>query len=49
MEWIGPLIVINTEDRMITVQKECTLRKSFNYFQVKPFYREYEENLYYSK
>lgn len=39
--------MIQTEGRMIAVQnKGKTIRKIFNYFQVKPFHSEYGQNAY---
>lgn len=43
----GPFIAKRTEWEMITVQnKEKTMRKNFNSFQIKPFYSEYEQKLH---
>lgn len=44
--WDGPFIVLHTDGTKITIQnKQKTLRKAFNAFQVKPSYSEYEQNL----
>lgn len=46
-QWIGPFKVIQTEGRMIAVQqKGKPIRNTFNAFQVKRFFPEYEQNLY---
>lgn len=46
-EWLGPFDVIHVESKTITIQdKSKKIRKPFNDFQIKPFFREYEACLH---
>ena len=45
-KWEGPYIVVDCTGRNITVTNEDkTYRQIFSTYQVKPYYREYYENL----
>lgn len=45
-ELIGPLIVVDSTGRMTTVYNPGTkLQRNFNSFEVKPYYRDINENI----
>lgn len=45
-KWIGPIIFVDSNERMITeCRPNANMRKTFNAFQVKPYYHPYKENL----
>ena len=45
-EWLGPLIVVDSTGRMITAYNPQTkLRQPYNTHQVKPFYRDINNNM----
>lgn len=49
-EWVGPFEVVHVHGRMITVKnKENSVRKTFNSFQIKPFYHEISSNIHFFK
>lgn len=49
-EWAGPFEVTHVQGRMIKVQiKETSVLKTFSSFQVKPFYKDSQQNIHFFK